>query len=88
MLAPVLGVRARIEKPSLWAIAFQVFSTIQGKTIAKAYLSLLLRGLEKLSLRSCAKPAYVAESGPRASKQSKRKKLESGASLYSQKVIF
>ena len=33
----------RVENPSAWATVFQVFSTIQGKTTAKPFLSLLLR---------------------------------------------
>ena len=37
----------RVEKPSAWATGFQVFSTIQGKTMAKRFLSLLLRYYRK-----------------------------------------
>ena len=39
--SPVWGMR--VENPSAWATVISVFSTIQGKTMAKSYQALLLR---------------------------------------------
>ena len=40
----------RVEKPAVWAIVFQVLSTIQGKTMAKPFYAFLLKGYTKCTI--------------------------------------
>ena len=51
------------------AIVFHLFSTIQGKTVARNFCNFSSEALQPPKSRPCARPAHVAESGPLAGLQ-------------------
>ena len=69
VLCFLLACQSGVEKPSGWATGFQVFSTIQGKTMTQPFLLPLLWGYIRALSRPCTRPAHVAESGSRAQVQ-------------------
>ena len=55
----------RVDKALAWASLFSVFSTIQGKTMAKSFSVIIIQRLStKLQQLPSARPAHVAKPGP------------------------